>query len=56
MYKQNGSDLDYTDGCIYTYQTSFPHVNTTYEYYFNCSDGLFSNTTGTYSGPTCGRE
>jgi len=48
MQKQNPADKDYTDGCIYQYQTYLlPGV---YNYSFECSDGKFYNSTPTYFG------
>ncbi|MHA1292120.1 MAG: hypothetical protein ACTSQJ_05570, partial [Promethearchaeota archaeon] len=45
MVKQNPADLDYTDGCLYHFNTTLPIAKYNYTYYFNCSDGFFSNLT-----------
>jgi len=46
MTKQNSSDLNYMDGCIYRYQTTLP--NGTYLYSFECSDGIYITSTGSF--------
>ena len=50
MEKQNPSDVNYIDGCFYQFLTSLQPG--TYNYSFECSDGKFSNSTGTSLGPT----
>ena len=50
MSKQNAADLNYDDGCIYQYSSALGIG--IYSYYFNCSDGLYSNTTIVYAGPS----
>jgi hypothetical protein len=49
MTNSNPSDTDYTDGCIYEYTTMLVPDTFNYTYYFNCSDGLFTDTTSTYN-------
>jgi hypothetical protein len=51
MYKQNSSDLDYTDGCIYEYTTFLTVDPYNYTFYFNTTDGIYSNSTTNYTGP-----
>ncbi len=48
MEPQNPSDKNYTDGCLYQYLTTLQPG--TYNYSFECSDGLYTNSTGTYTG------
>ncbi|MHA1680918.1 MAG: lamin tail domain-containing protein [Promethearchaeota archaeon] len=48
MTKQNPGDYDFTDGCIYTYSSYLSPG--TYNYSFECSDGIFMNSTITYVG------
>ncbi|MFX0102893.1 MAG: hypothetical protein ACFFCS_25215, partial [Candidatus Hodarchaeota archaeon] len=50
MFKQNSSDNNYTDGCIYLYLTYLPVGM--HNFSFNCSDLIFSNSTITYTGLT----
>ncbi len=52
MWKQNLSDNNYIDGCIYEYQTYLNWGSFPYNYSFNCFDGKFYNETTTMSGPT----
>ncbi|MFX0097967.1 MAG: hypothetical protein ACFFCS_00180, partial [Candidatus Hodarchaeota archaeon] len=48
MSKVNSSDGNYTDGCLYqAIRLLQPGI---YEYYFNCSDGRFSNATTNFTG------
>ena len=52
MEKQDPSDFCYMDGCLYKYSTLL--TNTTHNYYFNASDGIYTignPTSGSYSGP-----
>ncbi|TKJ27479.1 MAG: hypothetical protein CEE42_02145 [Promethearchaeota archaeon Loki_b31] len=49
MEKQNPSDDNYTDGCLYQLLTYFQPAAHNYTYYFNCYDGIFTNTTTIYS-------
>ena len=49
MVKQDGSDFDYTDGCIYNWTISLAPAAYNYTYYFECSDGYDTNTTSTHS-------
>jgi hypothetical protein len=49
MEKQNPSDDDYTDGCLYQYLTYLQPAAHNYTYYFNCYDGIFTDTTTIYS-------
>ena len=48
MGKVNPSDTNYTDGCLYQYLTYLAPSPHNYTYYYNCSDGKFSNTTIIY--------
>ncbi|NVM28239.1 MAG: hypothetical protein HWN65_05315 [Candidatus Helarchaeota archaeon] len=48
MAKQNPSDINYTDGCIYQFLTYLQPGD--YNYSFECFDGKYSNSTGTYFG------
>jgi len=47
MYKQEISDNDYTDGCIYNRTITLAPAVYNYTYYFECSDGYATNTTST---------
>jgi len=49
MQKQNASDTDYTDGCIYNYTTLLSPG--AYTYYSECHDGMGYNKTATLPGP-----
>jgi hypothetical protein len=49
MEKQNPSDDDYTDGCIYQYLTYLQPAAHNYTYYFYCDDGILTDTTSIYS-------
>jgi hypothetical protein len=49
MEKQNPSDDNYTNGCLYQYLTYLQPAAHNYTYYFNCYDGIFTNTTAIYS-------
>ncbi|MHA1698920.1 MAG: hypothetical protein ACTSWN_08795 [Promethearchaeota archaeon] len=49
MNKLYPEDSDYTDGCIYRYTTMLSAG--TYNYSFECNDGLYSANTSVYSGP-----
>ncbi|MHA1149731.1 MAG: choice-of-anchor X domain-containing protein [Promethearchaeota archaeon] len=48
MSKQNSSDTDFTDGCIYNYSTYLEADPYNYTYYFECHDGRAYNNTLTY--------
>ena len=48
MEKQDPSDLNYKDGCIY--KTSIYLQPGNYDYSFNCSDGLYFNSTPLSTG------
>ena len=48
MEKQNPSDMNYTDGCIYQYVTYLQSGN--YNYSFECHDRKFYTLTETYTG------
>ena len=50
MIKQDILDTNYMDGCIYIFSTKINQIGRSH-YYFNCSDGLFVNCDGPYSGP-----
>ncbi|MFW9822589.1 MAG: hypothetical protein ACFFE4_06625, partial [Candidatus Thorarchaeota archaeon] len=49
MTKVNPSDNNYVDGCTFQYLTSLPVSPVNYTYSFNCSDGLYSNSTTIFS-------
>jgi len=49
MGKQNPSDTNYTDGCLYQYLTYLQPSPYNYSYYFECSDGKLSNSTILYN-------
>jgi len=51
LSKQTPGDSDYTDGCIYLYQTS-GMVRGSHSYHFATSDGTYATTLGPYGGPT----
>ena len=50
MTKQDSGDNNYTDGCIYIYNTTLPVG--THNYWFSTSDGGAVIDTPGYSGPT----
>jgi len=50
MTRINSTDNIFTDGCDYRLITPLQQGN--HEYYFECSDGMNTNTTITYLGPT----
>ncbi|MBN2153894.1 MAG: hypothetical protein JW839_20725, partial [Candidatus Lokiarchaeota archaeon] len=54
MSKQNATDSDYTDGCIYTYSKILSVGS--HSFYFSTSDGYASLTTPAVSGPTVVNE
>ncbi len=43
MRKVDLTDDDYTDGCVYTFNTSLSPSLHNYSYYFECSDGKFDD-------------
>jgi hypothetical protein len=49
MTKQNPGDTVYTDGCVYEYTTMIATNAFNYTYFFNCSDGKYSDSTSTYN-------
>ncbi len=49
MVKENASDSDYTNGCVYRFVTRIRTTTNTHT--FSCSDGLFSTSDGPNSGP-----
>jgi hypothetical protein len=49
MSKQNPSETDYMDGCIYEFSTYLQPGS--YNYYFECWDGLFYNSTSLTYNP-----
>jgi hypothetical protein len=49
MTKLNPLDNDYTDGCIYNYTAQLDDNPFNYTYYFNCSDGKYTNATIVYN-------
>nr|MDO8114546.1 hypothetical protein [Candidatus Sigynarchaeota archaeon] len=51
MQKQNPADINYTDGCLYQYQTIL-FVGGNYVYNFACDDGRFTNATANSTGPS----
>ena len=44
-------DEDFTDGCIYQYLTLLTPSTTAYTISFECSDGVFYDSTSTFTGP-----
>lgn len=52
MWKQNPSDDNYTDGCIYEFETHLNWNGYPYNYSFECFDGYYYNNTRTFFGPT----
>ncbi len=48
MTQQDIYDSNYSDGCLYLYNTTLNVVGN-YSYYFNCSDGSFPASIGPYS-------
>ncbi|MHA1715113.1 MAG: hypothetical protein ACTSXP_05690, partial [Promethearchaeota archaeon] len=49
MEKSVPDDYNFTDGATYQYIT--PLAPGSYEYFFNCSNLVYSNSTGTFNGP-----
>ncbi|NHK33060.1 MAG: hypothetical protein FK730_17055 [Asgard group archaeon] len=49
MTKQNPSDMNYTDGCIFQYSTYLNPSSFNYTYNFDCSDGIYSNSTSLFN-------
>ncbi|NVM03136.1 MAG: tetratricopeptide repeat protein [Candidatus Helarchaeota archaeon] len=49
MVQQNPLDTNYMDGCIYIFSTTLDEGS--YNFYFNCSDGVFQNNLGPFIGP-----
>jgi hypothetical protein len=49
MEKQNPSDDNYTDGCLYQYLTYLQPAAHNYTYFFDCYDGILTHTTMIYS-------
>ncbi len=47
MQKEDPLDMDYTDGCIYRRSLGLMPSIYNYTFYFNCSDGKYSNYTNT---------
>ncbi|MFX0098809.1 MAG: hypothetical protein ACFFCS_04450 [Candidatus Hodarchaeota archaeon] len=52
MVKQNPTDQNYLDGCVYVYSTTMPAG--VHQYSFNCTDGIYNSTIGPFTGPTVG--
>ncbi len=50
LAKADSLDTNYMDGCIYVHKTMLNNYIGN-NYHFNCSDGVFINTTETYFGP-----
>ncbi len=48
MEKQDPNDLNFKDGCIYQYSTFLQPGS--YNYSFECHDGMFYNSSATYTG------
>ncbi|UCG70299.1 MAG: hypothetical protein JSV09_04585 [Thermoplasmata archaeon] len=48
MDQQNSTDTDFTDGCVYEYVTTL--TAGTYNFSFQCSDGLYNTSSITYYG------
>ncbi|MFX1452058.1 MAG: hypothetical protein ACFFCM_14565 [Promethearchaeota archaeon] len=51
MSKQDSLDNNYMNGCWYEYETILEDIGT-YTYFFNCSDGTYTDGDGPYIGPT----
>ncbi|MFX1281964.1 MAG: hypothetical protein ACFFA3_21625, partial [Promethearchaeota archaeon] len=51
MEKENPSDTNYTDGCIYQFLTLLKPSKQAYTYSFECFDGSYSYSTSSYQGP-----
>ncbi len=49
MVKQDPTDMNYTDGCVYNYTTYLIPGGANYSYYFYCDDGIYTNSTITYN-------
>ncbi|MHA1282445.1 MAG: choice-of-anchor X domain-containing protein [Promethearchaeota archaeon] len=49
MVKVNPLDTDYTDGCLYYYNTTLDFIGD-FTFYFIASDGLYEDTDGNYMG------
>jgi len=49
MEKQDPTDIDYTDGCVYHFLTYLQPASHNYTYYFKCNDGEYRNSTSTYN-------
>ncbi len=49
MVKETGTDINYSDGCIYTCTVGLYPGN--HSYMFNCSDGLRTSSLGPFFGP-----
>jgi len=52
MEKQNPSDNNYADGCVYQYSTLLDPSPNPYYYSFECSDGTYLNSTSVFIGPS----
>ncbi|MFX0027136.1 MAG: hypothetical protein ACFE8M_12050 [Candidatus Hermodarchaeota archaeon] len=52
MEKQNPSDNNYVDGCVYQYSTLLEPSPNPYYYSFECSDGTYLNSTSIFIGPS----
>ncbi|MBN1800752.1 MAG: PKD domain-containing protein [Candidatus Lokiarchaeota archaeon] len=48
MEKQDQSDKNYTDGCMYQLTTYLQSASNNYSYFFQCSDGKFMVSTAEY--------
>ncbi|MBN1801305.1 MAG: hypothetical protein JW891_07350 [Candidatus Lokiarchaeota archaeon] len=48
MEKQDPSDNDFTDGCVYQLNTYLQSAFYNYSYYFECKDSKFYTSTGEY--------
>ena len=50
LSKVNSLDENYMDGCIYNFETKLINDGI-HTYFFNCSDGYYTNTTDLQNGP-----
>jgi hypothetical protein len=52
MPKAIAEELDYRIGCTYRFSSQFPHQTGNMSFYFSCSDGMHSNISTTFFGPS----
>ncbi|MFX1259027.1 MAG: S8 family serine peptidase, partial [Promethearchaeota archaeon] len=50
MVKKEPLDTNYMDGSLYVLSTTISQIGTA-THYFNCSDGIYTDSDGPYSGP-----